>query len=142
MRIAFWIFFIIGIFWFVCLIGISLTEGIGSKAFMGASICSIPALIIAFSLWYSMKLKTRKAEKERLEAEEKHIIKVFMENGGLLSVPEVAMHLSLSVDETYNILTKLALKGYLGYKISESGVIIYELKDYVTENEKRTAMDI
>lgn len=73
---------------------------------------------------------------------EKLVLRLARSRGGTLTIPEITLETSLSLDEAEDIMNILASKGYARMRIGSSGAILYEFPGIrpVTEPRKTVAV--
>jgi hypothetical protein len=101
----------------------------------------VPVVAGIFLLRSSYKNKKRIQEtKERALKEEKEheIIRLAQRKKGRLTVTEVAGETSLDIVEAEKILREMAIRGYAGIKVTESGMVVYEFYE-IASNDKDSA---
>ena len=79
---------------------------------------------------------------EPLEVREKRIIQLAAKLGGKVTIPEICMKTSLSVDDAKETLNSLIEKEVLQLQVSASGSKIYSLLDLASDAEKEDLIDL
>lgn len=98
----------------------------------------LPLIVVA--RWYvALRSQERKNVQERHEAE---ALQLAVTKNGKLTVAELAMHTSLSHDESEQLLQQMAVKGLTTLYISETGVPVYHFRTLISDQEKQQAEEI
>jgi len=75
------------------------------------------------------------AKEEKIsEEKQKEVLKLAQAKGGTLTVSEVALGTSLSLDEAERCLKRFSAKGYAIMSVTDSGAIVYEFLGFKSKN--------
>lgn len=98
-------------------------------------------LLISLSLFVYYIFGVVKTQKQERIRSEKEIFRIAREKGGRVSITDLISESSISSEETEQILKKLVDKGYVGLKVTDSGVMMYEFLETMrnTDGEPSTA---
>lgn len=77
-----------------------------------------------------------------IEVGEKKVIKIAMNSGGKITLPEICMKSNLSVDKAKEALDSLLNKNIMTIQMTESGTTLYSIIDMASEQEKNDAIDL
>lgn len=85
----------------------------------------------------------RKTSKQSREFQERRlqvrIMELALQKRGMLTVPEVAMKLRISIDEAEQRLVYLQNKGVFELQLTDNGIIVFQLLNYNTLEDKQKA---
>ena len=75
------------------------------------------------------------------QEKEKAVLKIANEKNGRLTIAEVAMDTSLSLEESKTILEKMSADGVAELQITDGGSLVYVFTGLISEKEKATAKE-
>lgn len=91
---------------------------------------------------YQNQKRAREARERALKEEkEGEIIRLAQRKKGKLTVTEVAAGTSLTLEEAEKILQEMVSRGYVGLKVTNSGILVYEFYE-ITHGDKDSAKGI
>ncbi len=91
---------------------------------------------------YQNQKRAREAQERALKEEkEGEIIRLAQRKKGRLTVTEVAAATSLTLEEAEKILQEMVTRGYVGLKVTNSGILVYEFYE-ITRGDKDSAKGI
>lgn len=102
-------------------------------------------VVVGFPMFIGIILfvTTRKGiQKDNEVRVETRIIEFCATKGGKFTVPDVAIHFGLTLDESSERLKGLQEKGYFEMELTEKGAIIYKLLNFVDPIEKRSSRSV
>ncbi len=103
---------------------------------IGLGIAVIP--VIVFSVLYAKKRTVRELQESR----EKRIMRLAMQQGGKLTVPEVVVGCDMDIEAAQQGLDDLTRKGMAGVEVTDSGVLVYAFSSIQHLDEKASSKDI
>jgi len=110
----------------------------------GKNMSCTPPPIQLFNLLFSLiqaliqKLLGRQINEQE---KEKVVLKIANEKNGHLTIAEVAMDTSLSLEESKTVLEKMSADGVAELQITDGGSLVYVFTGLISEEEKATAKE-
>ena len=96
----------------------------------------VTLVILGALLWLLAKKLDEAAQLVRYRRQQNRIICFARERGGRLTVVEAAADTGLTVEETEDILKRLADGGYVELEVTDSGLVIYRFPEILYAHEK------
>ncbi len=74
-------------------------------------------------------------EERITKSQEKQVLKLAQAKGGVLTVSELALGTSLSLEEADRVLKRFASKGYAQMNVTDSGTLLYEFQGFTSSSK-------
>ena len=103
---------------------------------MGGFSVGVAFTIFGSLLWILAKRLDAAALLVRYRRQQNRIVRLARERGGRLTVTEAAADSGLTVEETEEILKKLADRGYVEIEVTDSGLMVYRFPEVLFGHEK------
>lgn len=125
--------------WILIVFGVFSAILYGYRTVAGGPGDSFDFIIFAiFPLGYGLFLAIHKPHR-LTPALEKTILTLASEQNNLLTAADVALHTTLSMEQSGEALDELRKKGYVNLKVAENGALVYEFQAFLSMEAKLNA---
>lgn len=102
----------------------------------------VTLIIMGSLLWVLAKRLDAAARLVRYRRQQNRIVRLARERGGRLTVTEAAADSGFTVEETAEILKKLADGGFVEIEVTDSGLMVYRFPELLYGHEKHWSRGI
>jgi len=102
----------------------------------------VSLVILGSLLWVLAKRLDAAAQLVRYRRQQNRIVRLARERGGRLTVTEAAAESGFTVEETAEILKKLADGGFVEIEVTDSGLMVYRFPEVLYGHEKHWSRGI
>ena len=102
----------------------------------------VALVVMGALLWGGARKLDEAAQLVRYRRQQNRIVRLARQRQGRLTVTETAAETAMTVEESEEILKKLADSGYVEVEISDSGMMVYRFPEVLFSHEKMWSRSI
>lgn len=112
------------------------TDHFANSRLMVPFAVGVTQTILGSMLWILAKKLDAAAHLVRYRRQQNRVVRLAQQRGGRLTVTETAADTGLTVEETGDILKRMADGGFVEVEITDSGMIVYRFPEVLFAHEK------